>query len=190
MFKFISKRLSKYLEDNNYIKSDQVISADRLTKLRTDFQLKFQAQEDVNKQLRKITNISDQQIKELSNAIEALNESVKNVGKQAASALDQLHKELNKEFIALRKADRTTNTKLDELIKKPVDYSEFRCELDKKLIPIRKICEEAQEASNSALENTKAFKELYDGVITNTKRQHRKFETVMPQDQTESKEDN
>lgn len=190
MFKFISNRLSKYLEENNYVKADQVVTSDHLTKLRTDFQLKFQEQEDINKQLRKLMNLSDKQIEEMTNAIQLLNDGVKNVGKQAAAALEQTQKQLNKEFVALRKADRLTDAKLDEYIKKPVGYDEFRCELNKKLIPIRKTVDEAKEIAESALENTREFKELYNGVIASTKQQRRKFETIMPQDQTDSKGDN
>lgn len=190
MFKFISNRLSKYLEDNNYVKEDQVVTKDRLTKMRTELLVRIQEQESAMKVLTKLVNAVDDSVDAMGNAIEELNKAIKNTAKQASAELERFDKQLQPEFVALRKADRQNAAEIKEVAKRPAGLDEFRVELNKKLIPIRKSVEEAKEVAEQAQENTAQFKELYNNVVLNAKRQHRKFETVMPPDQTDSKGDN
>lgn len=190
MLKFISKHLSKYLEENKYVTEDQVVTKERLTKLRTELQVKIQEQEQALKMLQKFVNAVDESVDAMGAAIKKLDTAVKNATKQASAELERFDKQLQPEFVALRKADRQNAAEIKEVAKRPAGLDEFRVELNKKLIPIRKSVEEAKETAEQAQENTAAFKELYNNVVLNAKRQHRKFETVMLPDQTEPKDDN
>lgn len=190
MFKFISKRLSKYLEENNYVTKDQVVTSERLNKVRQEFQIKQQDQEEINKQLRKWLNLNDKQLEEMTTAIEELGKVTQNFAKQARASLDLEIEKLNKELVGLRKQDRVNAARIKEVSEQPANFDAFRLEMKKKMIPVQRSLEEVKEQVDDGLQTINEFKEMYNSVLKNSRKQHRKFETIIPQDQIVPKEDN
>lgn len=190
MLKFISKWLTKFVEDNGYVKADNIVTKEQLSKIRNDFQAGLQnIGEEIKKQSKKY-QMNERETQTLKASVEHLGARVDEAYRHASVSAEQAAKSLQQDLIALRKTDKQMAKSIKQLNIETVNIDSIRTEFDKKIAILKETAEKATKIASDSLENTKAFKGLYDSVIANTKRKHRKFETVMPSDQTDPNDDN